>query len=595
MENNSMDGRQSRYLQGMPSLNSRGYGEIELESRQADIENKQRQSLRSQEQVDTVQDTVPTEPVLEGASESQSQESEGLGFFDRISKLIDMPTIIGTKPNFSFSRKRDESDSSQSDLIQNVWAQTNVQGHSVNLSKKQEELRSSEGKWIPEINAAKEYVSQKMQLQDLTRSLQEQNINRTMTDSQLNSLVNEIEATSSRVSNLEPQVKEAGRRNPYLQDIFYETKRMPLNKFEEFNTFGQAMKYITYDWLRAGSEFDMNPENNYKHMLEDNGLNWGKGLTTHRLSNQQVNRMWDLKNSNTTANLQKQLDLLQEYGTTADKQMFEKEQDIIAKINTIKNGNWMFDPTKINPEFKKKFENNDIKVDDPNSWIYAMPHLGSSYSEFGAMLGQIGASMLINSAAKGAIAVGTGGTAPLLMATGEAAINLAIANYMRQSETSAEVFDAYQTRVLNAVENSNLNLPAIVEDSQKKLSQLGYPVQDMSDYEIFAASIAQNLRSGDPLYDNILKESEKGLDVIRQTNQALSIPDYLESTMFAYGGKWLSDSYGLRKTLGKMHSGAGFDQRMASSVSNRLLETEANNILDKTIVKAVNKLSLIHI
>jgi hypothetical protein len=65
----------------------------------------------------------------------------------------------------------------------------------------------------------------------------------------------------------------------------------------------------------------------------------------------------------------------------------EQEEDIQAKINTIKKGNLLFDPTKIDPEFKRKFENNEINLSDPMSWYYALPHLGGSYSEFGAMIG----------------------------------------------------------------------------------------------------------------------------------------------------------------------------------------------------------------
>jgi hypothetical protein len=77
------------------------------------------------------------------------------------------------------------------------------------------------------------------------------------------------------------------------------------------------------------------------------------------------------------------------------------------------------------------------------SWYYALPRLGSSYSEFGAMLGQMGASAMLNSVAKGALAATTGGTLPLMYAITEAGINYAIASYMRDSETSSEAFSAY--------------------------------------------------------------------------------------------------------------------------------------------------------
>ena len=76
-------------------------------------------------------------------------------------------------------------------------------------------------------------------------------------------------------------------------------------------------------------------------------------------------------------------------------------------------------------------------------------------------------------------------------------------------------------------------------------------IDDMDYYEIFQASVAQQLKTDDPRYNEILDESKKGLEVLKQTNSALSIPDYVESTLFSYGGRWLSRAYGMRRLLGK--------------------------------------------
>nr|UWG92842.1 MAG: hypothetical protein [Bacteriophage sp.] len=113
-------------------------------------------------------------------------------------------------------------------------------------------------------------------------------------------------------------------------------------------------------------------------------------------------------------------------------------------IHTLKHGNWLYDPSKISAEFRERQENNQISAFNPESWIYALPELGTSYSEFEAMLGQFGTSMAAKWASKAAMAAGSGGTAPLLIGAAELATQAAITNYTRNSETQAEVFDSFK-------------------------------------------------------------------------------------------------------------------------------------------------------
>nr|DAJ18059.1 MAG TPA: Protein of unknown function (DUF3867) [Podoviridae sp. ctY3D12] len=105
----------------------------------------------------------------------------------------------------------------------------------------------------------------------------------------------------------------------------------------------------------------------------------------------------------------------------------------------------------------------------------------------------MGASTLLNYAAKGALAATSGGTLPLLYAMTEAGINMSIASYMRDSETSSEAFSAYQEKVLNRADELGIQLPQILNETTSKLASLGYDVDNMTDYELFQASVAQNL------------------------------------------------------------------------------------------------------
>lgn len=474
------------------------------------------------------------------------------------------------------------------DAVANPWRQANVQGHMVNLDKKYSELASTEATWIPQLEQAQEYLNYKQELIDLNNNINA-NINN-WSESQLNSAYARQNEIAQTLSQLEPVVKEIARTNPYLQDIFYETR--PAQLFKNKDKFGSVrdyLKYLTYDYVNADYSADLNPFNNFKHMLSYNGVNTAFG-NVGKLRPDQIDFMWNSRNKNDLNSLATQTSQIAEALEVANTRKKSKEEDIQQKINTIKKGNLLFDPTKIDPNFKAKFENNEISLSDPMSWYYALPHLGSSYSEFGAMLGQMGASAMLNSVAKGALAATTGGTLPLMYAITEAGINYAIASYMRDSETSSEAFSAYQERVLNGADELGINVANVTNQTKGQLSKLGYPVDEMSDYELFQASVAQQINTSDPRYNDILEQSKKGLDVLKQTNSALSIPDYLQSTFFSYGGQWLSKAYGMRRLLGKTPNIA-VSSEIAQSVANQGLAESGSNILDNTLTRVADKLS----
>jgi hypothetical protein len=74
---------------------------------------------------------------------------------------------------------------------------------SINIQARVNELRETEGKWIPEIEVAKRYLEQKTLLGEL--SIDSPDYFKVM----------------SEVQELEKQVKEAAKTNPYIRDIFY--------------------------------------------------------------------------------------------------------------------------------------------------------------------------------------------------------------------------------------------------------------------------------------------------------------------------------------------------------------------------------------
>lgn len=483
---------------------------------------------------------------------------------------------------FSFGRTAEPIQMSLENQVKNkesligdgsdTWRQMNIQGHTVNLDKKLQNLFDSEGKWYPEIQEAQEYVQLALELNDLNNQ-NTSNYNA----SQLEAHNTRKSQILDKINDIEPRLREYSRYNPYIRDVFYETN---FGKANKNNVFSNWEGYTTFfrDWSND-LILDLNPSNNLSHAIAT--IDGGGGS----LSKETLNKLFSMKtNINDNNKLFKQQDELNKAVVTAKTQLDVKTQDIQAKINTIKKGNWLFDPTKLSEEYKQEFQRYNqegLSLSDPKSWYYALPHLGSSYSEFGAMLGQMGASMMMNHVAKGALAATTGGTLPLLYAMTEAGVNLAIAKYMRESETASETFSAMNERVARLANERKVNLREIIRTQITQLENLGYDVNNMSADEITKAATAHHILSGNDAYDEVQKEAEKGLEVVRLTNNALSIPDLLEANMFSYGGRYLSKAYGLMRMGGK--------EVLPQTVA--YLDAPAQGIIDRTITKVANKMA----
>lgn len=554
---------------GVQSINTLGYGDVSKTLQKAALENGAAEIVSKQlDQVDYDQLALET-----NRARGIKQESEWGSLYDW--------SPVGMAENLATN-------------IADVWRQSNVQGHSVNLSKKQDELLNTEGSWLPQIDQAQQYLQNKKRISDLLET-------NAKDESQRVAIEQEIDQLLQQNSAIEPSIRNTARTNPYLQDIFYETTPGKLFSTKEFSSPQDVLKYYTYDFANSDYSSDLDPSNNFKHMLSTSGV---KGLfgTTHKLKDEQLNVMWNMKNnSGNKAILDEQLNKLQSYQESANLQYNNKTEDIIDKINTVKKGNLLFDPTKIDPEFKKNFEENELSGKDPKTWVYALPHLGSSYSEIGAMVGQIGASTMLNGVAKGALATYSGGILPLLYATTEAGANLAIAQYMRESETKSEAFDAFNGRVTSEVNAAKIDVNRIQQEVIPQLNKLGYNTEEMQDHEIFSAMLAQNIRTSDQNFNKILDDSKQGLDVVRETNEALSFGDYAQSMLFSYGGAYLSKMYGAAK-LAKSSAGMTDKKMLASNVSKALeqdptaiknlpLLEQANKVLDRTTTRVINKLT----
>lgn len=394
---------------------------------------------------------------------------------------------------------------------------------SVGLSKLQDNLMETESKWIPQIQEAQNYLEAKSIVDNISNNI----------------LTDEQKIAVQTVNQLEPNIKEYAKSNPYLRDLFYDTDPTNINGSIAIN-----FKALLNDF-KDNNIFNVNPLDNIATALEDNALN-----------QEEQDFLWNNKQQQMSD--KERLDAIQKVLSDANNEYEDKTAKIVKRQNTLKKGNWLYDPTALTKEFEQRVNESELSITDPKSWFYNLGHIGSSLSEIEMMFLQTGTSILANKAARslavrGAITAVPGiGQAATAIALGESAFNLWLAKYYRQSETASEVFDNYQQRVLQSANDNKTDVNRVLESWEPRLGELGYPVDQMDENEKLQAGLAQGLTTDQKDFEEIRNDAFDGLQMVRDVNDALSYSDYLQSMPFSYGGKilWNQASKALAKARG---------------------------------------------
>lgn len=394
---------------------------------------------------------------------------------------------------------------------------------SVGLSKLQDNLMETESKWIPQIQEAQNYLEAKSIVDNISNNI----------------LTDEQKIAVQTVNQLEPNIKEYAKSNPYLRDLFYDTDPTNVNGSIAIN-----FKALLND-LKDNNIFNVNPLDNIATALEDNALN-----------QEEQDFLWNNKQQQMSD--KERLDAIQKVLSDANDEYEDKTAKIVKRQNTLKKGNWLYDPTALTKEFEQRVNESELSITDPKSWFYNLGHIGSSLSEIEMMFLQTGTSILANKAARSlavrdAITAVPGiGQAATAIALGESAFNLWLAKYYRQSETASEVFDNYQQRVLQSANDNKTDVNRVLESWEPRLGELGYPVDQMDENEKLQAGLAQGLTTDQKDFEEIRNDAFDGLQMVRDVNDALSYSDYLQSMPFSYGGKilWNQASKALAKARG---------------------------------------------
>lgn len=464
-------------------------------------------------------------PYREGFNISQLPQSYGINEFTTEQEV---PVVEEAKDN-----KRSLAEDivwNTGKLITNVLDNANplyqyIQKErlSVGLSKLQDNLMETESKWIPQIQEAQNYLEAKSILDNISNNI----------------LTDEQKIAVQTVNQLEPNIKEYAKSNPYLRDLFYDTDPTNVNGSIAIN-----FKALLNDF-KDNNIFNVNPLDNIATALEDNALN-----------QEEQDFLWNNKQQQMSD--KERLDAIQKVLSDANDEYEDKTAKIVKRQNTLKKGNWLYDPTALTKEFEQRVNESELSITDPKSWFYNLGHIGSSLSEIEMMFLQTGTSILANKAARslavrGAITAVPGiGQAATAIALGESAFNLWLAKYYRQSETASEVFDNYQQRVLQSANDNKTDVNRVLESWEPRLGELGYPVDQMDENEKLQAGLAQGLTTDQKDFEEIRNDAFDGLQMVRDVNDALSYSDYLQSMPFSYGGKilWNQASKALAKARG---------------------------------------------
>lgn len=426
---------------------------------------------------------------------------------------------------------------------------------SIGLSKLQDNLMETESKWIPQIQEAQNYLEAKSIVDNISNNI----------------LTDEQKIAVQTVNQLEPNIKEYAKSNPYLRDLFYDTDPTNVNGSIAIN-----FKALLNDF-KDNNIFNVNPLDNIATALEDNALN-----------QEEQDFLWNNKQQQMSD--KERLDAIQKVLSDANDEYEDKTAKIVKRQNTLKKGNWLYDPTALTKEFEQRVNESELSITDPKSWFYNLGHIGSSLSEIEMMFLQTGTSILANKAARslavrGAITAVPGiGQAATAIALGEAAFNLWLAKYYRQSETASEVFDNYQRRVLQSANDNKTDVNRVLESWEPRLGELGYPVDQMDENEKLQAGLAQGLTTDQKDFEEIRNDAFDGLQMVRDVNDALSYSNYLQSIPFSYGGKilWNQASKALAKARGIERPLDEIPSVVDQIGLGKVIDRGVENILNKT-------------
>lgn len=495
-----------------------------------------------------------TTPVQEQESNiSEDKQETSSDIINKVSAFLLNPiassVVIGGKKLFEPTTTESGKTTTFAEQAVNINTRDAL---SLNVTSRQKELMDTEGKWLPEIEEAQNYIQgqkEYIQLQNQLRS----NPNDT-------ELIQVSQQKLDELLKLQEDIKEKAKTNPYLSNVFYGAVTESVNPLLPSRT------------IEASTVRNQLAEGRLWAYYAD--LSWKQNNIDFTQNNPAALSQLEVK----AANLQKQLD-------DAKLEYDSKSTELKDKQQSLKTAHWLHDPLfgvvpmplfynpdAIDPVLDRKRSEVQISALDPSTWQYGLLHIGSSASELQGMGWQMLTALGIKYGTK------LGGS-PLAWAAGEAVVNSLFTQYFRHKETAGEVMSNYVEKLATAAADGKFDLSTVLNDYVAGLKAMGYDTDKMDEMETLQFGLAYNIPTKDNNYNTFAKDARKGLTQIEETNNALALGDYAENLGLSYGGKLLNKSIGFKAIMNKAVDLATKNKTTAALLS------KLNSKIDKAAVK----------
>lgn len=493
-------------------------------------------------------------PVQEQESNiSEDKQETSSGIINKVSAFLLNPiassVVIGGKKLFEPTTTEYGKTTTFAEQAVNINTRDAL---SLNVTSRQKELMDTEGKWLPEIEEAQNYIQGQKEYIQLQNQLK--------ANPQNTSLIQASQQKLEELLKLQEDIKQKAKTNPYLSNVFYGAVTESVNPLLPSRT------------IEASTVRNQLAEGRLSPYYAD--LSWKQNNPDFTNTFPTTISQLDIK----AANLQKQL-------SDAKLEYDSKHDELKQKQQSLKTAHWLHDPLfgivpmpifynpeVIDPILDKKRGEVQISALDPTTWKYGMLHIGSSASELQGM----GWQMLTALGVKYGTKLSGG---PLVWAAGEAVVNSLFTQYFRHKETAGEVMSNYVEKLANAAADGKFDLSTVLNDYAAGLKAMGYDADKMDEMETLQFGLAYNIPTKDNNYNTFAKDARKGLTQIEETNNALALGDYAENLGLSYGGKLLNKSIGFKAIMNKAVDLATKNKTTAALLS------KLNSKIDKAAVK----------
>ena len=284
----------------------------------------------------------------------------------------------------------------------------------------------------------------------------------------------------------------------------------------------------------------------------------------------------------------------------ADKQRDHKQytKEYSEYVNKLNNGAFLYNEDWIDPKLRQQVENRE----ELNKWIpweamdYFMlniPEVGTSFSDLKSYLGSIvtavGAEKLGQLAAS-AISPGKYATAAKL-AIGALGYGTGLGFAMsgRESETAQEALNAQIDRITNSLKPNGINFEQLKPEIIQNAKQHGLDLSRADNQDLLGAVLALNIKTTDPVFNELVKQAHKGVSTLVAKNNALTYMDMLQAVPFLNPTKAFSMvGDATRKMTNKLSSSAtaeAIEEAAENSIKKKSIMESAQSWIDKRIDK----------